>query len=686
MAESNRITSLVDDNDLTTADYLGQFDIRVKQATKLLPPPEIKDEDLKWVQAPAPNAIVWTVGKQWLNNATTFKYFRQYQIIRDFFELRCPFCNPQDPAAVDCWGKSQMYLEDEVLFEWNRGYQDDMCPKCRNVRKQLVIDGVFNGYNQLHGIAGMRSGKTSTASIIATYFEHRLYNFHYSIEGGISVALQQLPSQPFEATFIASSDVQSSDTIWAHYRARRKQSPWIQRYINWIKEIEKRTPTLSGVKATEYRELEKEIINEHLNITFNSMNSNSSGMAGRTRLFACVDELARFQDSESRLSADEAYRVLENSLATVRTMAKRIGLPAWFGSMTSISSPISADDKAMRLIRQAPSIKRMYAFKFATWEFNPFVTREDLNDAFEKDPMGARRDFGADPPAAAAPLVEDPARFRRQAIDIDLTPSCEISYYIKTDTSGMKYRAARMDEAKFLIAPERFICFDAGLTFDTFGGACAHGEWWDGPEGKTFVTVYDWVMKIIPQKYPETMDVWFDSIMDIIKKQKDRQRIARVEFDRWNSALLMQSIRDINIPAESKGTVVTDFVKFVADANLGRIRMLPPDPNDIKVDPPDMSPAGTAFYELEHLERSPDLRKVFNPRKGERIGFNSDDVAQCVVHVHRMVQETVAIDQTGFQHSPEKRLRNEQVGSARWGIAKGGRLFMPSGRLGGRGW
>ena len=229
-------------------------------------------------------------------------------------------------------------------------------------------------------------------------------------------------------------------------------------------------------------------------------------------------------------------------------------------------------------------------------------------------------------------------------------------------------------------------CFDAGLTFDTFGGACAHGEWMDGPEGQIFVTVYDWIMKIIPSKYPETMDVWFDSTLDIIKKMKDRLKIGRIEFDRWNSAFLMQSIRDLGIGADQKSTIVTDFVKFVADSNLGRIRMLPPAPDDTKVDPPDMSPAGTAFYELEHLERSPDLRKVFNPRKGEQIGYNSDDVAQCVVHVHRMVQETVATDQTGFQHSPEKRLKNEQIGAARWGLKHGGRIFMPSGRVGGRGW
>jgi hypothetical protein len=687
MAANNLNIGNYENNDESIDDFLLNFSLRVQQATRIAPAPEEKDEDLKWVREPAPNAIQWTVGRNWLNNPSTYKYQRQYQVIRDFFELYCPICNPLDHESRDCWGKTQMYLEDEVLLEWNPAERDDVCPKCRSTRKEFVDDGMFNNYNQLHGVVGMRGGKTATTSIIATYFEHRLYNIHYETEGGISIALQQLPGQPFDVTFIASSDIQSQDTIWAHYIARRRQSPWLQRYISWIKKGEAAAPKLPGVKSNVYEELEKSITNGHLNVTFGSMNSNSSGLAGRTRLAAFIDELSRFQNTESRMSADEAYRVLENSLATVRTMAAKSGLPSYLGLMGSISSPISIEDKAMRLWFQSPDIKRMYAFKYPTWLFNPFITRADLDDAFIKDYVGAKRDFGADPPAATSPLIEDEEHFRRQTIAPDLKPTTRIEYYVKTDKVGNQYKAARALSTDFDSQVERFVVFDAGLTFDTFAGAAAHGEWVETEEGPVWMTIFDWILRVLPEKHPVRMDVWFDSVLDIIKIHKVKQRIARVEFDRWNSAHLIQSIRDMSVPAEHKGTVVTDFVKFVADANMGKVRLLPPLEDDHKVEPHLMSPAGTVFYEMARMERSPDLRKIFNPKKGERIGWNSDDVAQCVVHAHRMVQEVIAVDQHGAHNSPEMRLRNETVGGASWARGRGGgRVFVPKQNIGTRGW
>lgn len=681
----NQVPSLDDDGSLT--DFLPEFELRVKQAAKLVPEPETDDEDLKWVRTPAPNAIEWTVGAQWLNSPTTYQYYRQYQVIRDYFELRCPVCNPMDPESMDCWNKSRLYLEGEALLTWNNDIGMDVCPKCKTTRAEFVEDGLFKEYNQLHGVVGMRGGKTATTSIIASYLEHRIYNFHYSTVGGISQYFHQMPNQPFEVAFIASSDVQSQDTIWAHYMARRLQSPWIQRYIQWIKKREREAPKLQGVKQITYDELEKEITNSHLNLKFVSLNSNSSGMAGRTRILAFIDELSRFQNTESRLSADEAYRVLENSLTTVRSMVKRYKLPSFFGSMFSISSPISIEDKSMRLLKQASELKKMYAFHYPTWEFNPYVTREDLQDSYVKDNLGAERDYGANPPNANNPLIDDPRLFRRLAVDQNLTPSAEMEYYRKTDATGIQYSAARCKDAQLRTDVERFVVFDAGLTFDTFAGAAAHGEWVDSPDGPVWVTVYDWVLRVLPQKVPVRLEVWFDSVIDIMDTIKTKHRISMVEFDRWNSAQLIQNIRNKGINAAQKGTTVQDFIKFTADAFFGRVRLLPPDGDELdKLLPHQLSGPGCAIYELTRLERDPALKKVFNPKKGEQIGWNSDDVAQCIVHAHRLVQEVQgAADAQDAARSPEKRLRNEQVGGAVWGRSSTGSVFHPKAQVG-RGW
>jgi hypothetical protein len=101
--------------------------------------------------------------------------------------------------------------------------------------------------------------------------------------------------------------------------------------------------------------------------------------------------------------------------------------------------------------------------------------------------------------------------------------------------------------------------------------------------------------------------------------------------------------------------------------------MLPPVENDHMLDPPFMSAQGLAFYELEHLERSPDLKKVYNPQKGERRGWNSDDVATVVVHANWMVQSIVS--DISDSNSIESRLRREQIGSNYW--EGGAKLYRP---------
>lgn len=688
MAVDNKNPNIEEEEESSIQDFLSDYDLRVKQAAKLAPPPPEKDEDLVWVRQPAPNAIQWTVGKSYLNNPTTYKHVRQYQIVRDFFELRCPLCNSMAPADIDCWGKTQMALEDEILLEWSESERTDICPKCRTTRAELIEDGLVKNYNQMHGVVGMRGGKTVTASIICSYIEHRIYTYHYTTDGGIARLFDQMPHQPFEMTFIASSDVQSKDTVWAHFIGRRQQSPWLQRYIRWLKVIEKNTPKIAGLKAMEYIEKEKEIDNAHLNLTFNSMNSNSSGMAGRTRIAAAVDELSRFQNSDSRLSADEAYRVLENSLKTLRSMSDRLKLPSFFGAMISITSPIAAEDKAMRMLKQAPDLKRMYAFHYPTWMFNPYQPRSAFDDDYIKDPLGAERDFGANPPAAANPLIDDPERYKKAAVDVNLVPSAVIRYYDRQDQVGNTYKAAKLDQADLKTDADRYIVFDAGLTFDTFAGAAAHGEWWDVPgvDQPVWVTVYDWVLRIVPEGHPVRKDVWFDSVMDIVYPLKQKHRIARIEFDRWNSATLIQSIRDIGLEAEQKGTTVQDFIKYVADAYTGRVRMLSPGGDVTRVSPELLDGPAAAIYELERLERSPDLRRVFNPNKGQRRGWNSDDVAQCIVHVHRLVQDQVAATATGRGHSAESRLKAEQTSGSAWGRQGAGKVFHPRGGTGGRNW
>ena len=247
------------------------------------------------------------------------------------------------------------------------------------------------------------------------------------------------------------------------------------------------------------------------------------------------------------------------------------------------------------------------------------------------------------------------------------------------DKTGQRYHKAIMTECKLLRDAPRYIVFDAGANFDSFAGACGHLEVKQLDNGLyEYITIVDWVLRVLPS---EDMDVWFDGCVDIIKFQKKHQKIAQVEFDRWNSITLIQQIRNEGIRAEQKGLAPNDYIKFVSDSVMGRVKLLPKEQDDDQLDPPFKSAAGVGLYELKRLERSIDDKRVYNPKKGKKRGYNSDDVAVVLVHLHKLCQDSQITPNGVKLRSRESRLKSEEVGSRQWESGSTGSVFSP-GRLG----
>lgn len=601
----------------------------------------VRDEERAALAEPAPNVIEWITGKEWCNVPTTYKFTRQYQIVRDFFQLRCPLCNPGGPIFMqdqidrghpgDCWKKGREWMESEALLVWSKEYDDDVCPKCGTTRTELREDDLVRAYNTLHCVVGMRSGKSVMAGLITTYVEHRLLTLSLCEHDGIQGYLGMPTAEQLEMTLLASTDAQSQDTIWAKYRNYREIAPWFQRYVPWVKSQEKLQHTPLGMKRWEYKESDKKFWNGHCKLLINSMNSNSDGLVGKTRVLSGADEIGRMKNTTSTQSASEIYRGLEASLRTVRTRAKDNVLLPWMGMMLSVTSPMEDQDKSMELLRigQSQRVKGMIAFHYATWDFNPFEPRENFDDEFEKDPVAAQRNFGADPPKAAFPLIHDPERFERNGIG-EQEPTATFVHIHHEDSTGQQYVGIKLEKCDLLhgltkggrqrVSP-RVIAFDAGKNFDAFAGACAHAEWDEDDDGtRRLITVYDWIIRVLTPS--RKVEVYFESVLDLVKDLKKRQPIMRVEFDRWQSLQMIQNIRQIGIFAEQAPVTDADFHAFAADALIGRVQLLAPDPEDVEREPPEKSPAGTVIYELEHLERDPKNDKVSNPRKGARRGWD----------------------------------------------------------------
>ena len=583
---------------------------------------------------PAPNIIEWSTGENFLSQPSLFEYKRQYQTIRDLFNLRCVICNPPTRAAADCWDKGREYLESENLLTWSHKYQDDVCPKCGTTRSEFEEDKMFQRYKTFVACVGMRSGKSVMAgAYLGTYYEHRIITL-----GDPATYFNTFPGQPFEVAFTATTSDQAKGTIYAYYRNARSKSPWINAYVDSLRAEEDK----KGLdKNTLYKEVESSITYKNINVEFNSLNSNSSGLAGRTRLWACIDELSRFDVSTegSKRSANEVWNVLDNSLTTVRAVVDDRKLPYYFGMMAAVSSPISYNDMTMRTVKDAKRIKEIFAVKYPTWEFNPKVSRATLEHRFKRDPIGSERDFGANPPMAESPLIVDVERFKK-CIDPTLLPIASFEGTMPVDGMGRAYVGKRLLTANFDTNNIHFIGGDAGKSKDSFSMVSAHGEYMDIPSQdgqaseRKFVTVLDWALAIRPILKPRKT-VYFDCSIDIIKNILKKQKIAGSTFDHWNSEYILQTMRNLQIDADPYQVKAEDYIQFVSDAYEGKVKLIAPAETDEGKDPYfGMSAYGRLIHEALCLERSPDLKKVDHKQN------EHNDIICCLVMAHRLVQNS----------------------------------------------
>jgi hypothetical protein len=402
-----------------------------------------------------------------------------------------------------------------------------------------------------------------------------------------------------------------------------------------------------------------------------------------------IDELARMKQTQSAQGADEVYRTVEASLRTIRSRVKMFGSVPWFGSMISVTSPISRDDKAMRLLRQAPKISDMFARHYPTWKFNPFEPRKNFNSAFAKDPIGAARDFGAQPAGAEYPLIHDEERWYRTSVAEDRLALADFEYRQWEDALGHSYVSVLVKR----ITPgndlrPRFVAFDAGQSFDAFAGACGHREYAMDQDGNEYpVTVYDWVFRIVP---PPGVEVYFGSVVQLIKVLRPRTRFQFVAFDRWNSVQLIQDIRRLGIPAEQQSLKDRDCDDFKVNCFEGRVQMLPVVPAEFTtsetgelmfpleyiVEPPFLHAQSASIYELLGLQRDPDTGKVYNPDKGKERGYSSDDTARVVIHVNRLVQRADYSERYD-DRSRRSRQKRAEHGGQQWIAKSGGSVVHP---------
>ncbi len=524
------------------------------------------DKEFQYLRQPAPNIIEWVTDVERWNVPSTFQYWGQYQQLRDFFNLRCRICNSQHPDKVSCWGKSRSYLESEVLLVWSMDYQDFVCPKCRTTMQEFREDGLITAWEEMVSIIGMRSGKSYMGAHIGGYLEHVAATFGLEKPGTLQRRLGQEKSEWFEINFVASTEKQAEKTIYSKFRQMRRNSPWMNRYMNWVK---KKEQLQVGVRDPwRYAVTDEEIRDGYLQIRVNKLSSDSSGIAGATRLAVFLDEWARLIDGTGTRSASELYRVLNAGLKTIRSATMLDpSLPFFLGALVAITSAVATDDPAMVTYEKAKAgrLKKTFAVKKATWEFNPFQPRDAFDGEFERDAVAADRDFGSNPPAAITPFIEDTARFWK-AIDWEHRPVATFTPTYPTDSHDREYVGVALDQCKLDHVNNYSIFGDAGLSLDTFSLACGHPKWVpitdiDGDiEGEN--PIIDSSGRIIPMDQGGV--VWPEEIGTFHRPDRgaDAEFISRMHQDRASMLMHSSSTPASGRPYEHKGEVLCTQVDF----------------------------------------------------------------------------------------------------------------------------
>jgi len=290
-----------------------------------------------------------------------------------------------------------------------------------------------------------------------------------------------------------------------------------------------------------------------------------------------VDELGWLEADASKqsvtLSADEISAALDNSLRTVRSAAQLKRKQGLYNSVDAyacnISSPSEKDDKMMRNVRAARTNRNIYACHYPTWEANPTITRESLQSEFDKSRMVAERDFGAVPPLANDPFIDNP-----NCIDLMIDPKhahnliqVKINYH--TDDFGNKTKYASVNIPQIDKRKPRMLLVDAGEKRNHFAVMLMT---WDSQRNRPRV---DYVFDVSPE---EGIPINFALMWEHCFQPLIRGLLIKHMFsDTWNSTDLVQNLRQAKVMSEQYSLKFQDFVEIASRLSSGELILPKPE-------------------------------------------------------------------------------------------------------------
>jgi len=281
-----------------------------------------------------------------------------------------PSCNPKDWEDLSLGEKLTLQLKASIdpVFFWEHPLLGNLklWESQKDILKEFYqIDSKTNKRlkSELIFVSGRRGGKTTIAALIGLYEAAKLLMlkdpqkfYHLS------------PNAEIFCINVAPSEDQALDTVFKRAKELLTNSPFFCSQNPGV--------TYNTVKFPK-------------NITFKALGSSVASGVGRTVKVFVADEVSSFKDSEKH-SPEEIYFKLANSTANFKGWNEDIRV--------AISSIASAGDFISSLYKQAVTENWHWALPVwkKTWELNPDLPLEVLEEERKRHPEIFDRDYGAE--------------------------------------------------------------------------------------------------------------------------------------------------------------------------------------------------------------------------------------------------------------------------------------------------
>ena len=355
---------------------------------------------------------------------------------------------------------------------------------------------------------GRRSGKSTLIAIIVVY---ELYLMHQFADPYAKFNVMR--DTPLDIICCSASADQAED-LQDKIRAYLRNVAYFQPFIDTLDKTKEmriftRRDVESGAEKGSLR-----IVSKH---------SLSRTVRGWAAFCVIMDELAHFIDNKGNFSGDSMYTALTPSVKTFGN----------YGKVFSMSSPLAESGKFYDLTRQADKVDSMLYVNYATWEFNPGITKESLDDEFQKDPEGALREYGAVFGAVIAGFL--PA----EKVDAMVDPNMAIQLV------GNPSKAYAL-------------CVDPSKSLDRYVVGWGHAEYrMIGNEQKK-VAVIDGLKAWESEKYRDANGKWIRKNVDIegvenfiINLHSRRNfRVGIIAYDQYQNISSIQKFQKLGLNAQ----------------------------------------------------------------------------------------------------------------------------------------